>query len=277
MAGVRLPLESFPLQALVSEPVKPVLPCVVMSNAVHAYISQSDKGELVIGAGTDAVHVLQPARRPARHRAHARRDLRAVPDVLAACGCCATGAASSTSRPTARRSSARRRCRASTSIAAGAPAASRRRRAPAMSSPHTIAHGRAAPDQRAVHARALPHRRADRRGGRRRRGALRAPHAADPLSLLRRRAPEIEFRYGGEAHIARPADPADARRRGLGATTCIMRTNPQGPARRALAPRPRLPPLVQRRARHRQRPHPDAPTRMGEPRPTSTRASGARR
>ena len=54
LAGVRLPLESFPLQALVSEPVKPVIPCVVMSNSVHAYISQSDKGELVIGAGTDA-------------------------------------------------------------------------------------------------------------------------------------------------------------------------------------------------------------------------------
>jgi sarcosine oxidase subunit beta len=54
MAGVRMPLESFPLQALVSEPVKPVLPCVVMSNTVHAYISQSDKGEMVIGAGMDA-------------------------------------------------------------------------------------------------------------------------------------------------------------------------------------------------------------------------------
>ena len=53
MAGVRMPLESYPLQALVSEPVKPVVPCVVMSNTVHAYISQSDKGELVIGAGTD--------------------------------------------------------------------------------------------------------------------------------------------------------------------------------------------------------------------------------
>ncbi|HZP20626.1 MAG TPA: sarcosine oxidase subunit beta family protein [Bauldia sp.] len=54
MAGLRMPLESYPLQALVSEPVKPVFPCVVMSNTVHAYISQSDKGELVIGAGTDA-------------------------------------------------------------------------------------------------------------------------------------------------------------------------------------------------------------------------------
>jgi sarcosine oxidase subunit beta len=54
MAGVRMPLESYPLQALVSEPVKPAFPCVVMSNTIHAYISQSDKGELVIGAGTDA-------------------------------------------------------------------------------------------------------------------------------------------------------------------------------------------------------------------------------
>ncbi len=53
MAGVRMPIESNPLQALVSEPVKPVFPCVAMSNTVHAYISQSDKGELVIGAGTD--------------------------------------------------------------------------------------------------------------------------------------------------------------------------------------------------------------------------------
>jgi sarcosine oxidase subunit beta len=53
MAGLRLPIESFPLQALVSEPVKPCVNSVIMSNAVHGYISQSDKGELVIGAGTD--------------------------------------------------------------------------------------------------------------------------------------------------------------------------------------------------------------------------------
>ncbi len=52
-AGLSMPIESYPLQALVSEPVKPVLPCVVMSNTIHAYVSQSDKGELVIGAGTD--------------------------------------------------------------------------------------------------------------------------------------------------------------------------------------------------------------------------------
>ncbi len=53
-ADVHLPLESYPLQAMVSEPIKPIFPCVVMSNTIHAYISQSDKGELVIGAGTDA-------------------------------------------------------------------------------------------------------------------------------------------------------------------------------------------------------------------------------
>ncbi len=53
MAGIRLPVESRPLQALVSEPLKPCLDTVVMSNAVHGYISQSDKGDLVIGAGVD--------------------------------------------------------------------------------------------------------------------------------------------------------------------------------------------------------------------------------
>ncbi|MBP6717625.1 MAG: sarcosine oxidase subunit beta family protein [Rhodoferax sp.] len=53
MAGIRLPIESRPLQALVSEPLKPIFPNVVMSNAIHAYISQSDKGDLVIGAGVD--------------------------------------------------------------------------------------------------------------------------------------------------------------------------------------------------------------------------------
>ena len=53
MAGLRLPIESHPLQAMVSEPIKPVLDSVVMSNTVHVYVSQSDKGELVIGAGID--------------------------------------------------------------------------------------------------------------------------------------------------------------------------------------------------------------------------------
>jgi sarcosine oxidase subunit beta len=53
MAGFRLPIESVALQALVSEPVKPMIDCVVMANTVHGYLSQSDKGELVIGGGAD--------------------------------------------------------------------------------------------------------------------------------------------------------------------------------------------------------------------------------
>ena len=53
MAGLRLPIQSHPLQALVSALYQPVMNCVVMSNAVHVYVSQADKGELVMGAGMD--------------------------------------------------------------------------------------------------------------------------------------------------------------------------------------------------------------------------------
>jgi sarcosine oxidase subunit beta len=54
MVGLRLPIQSHPLQALVSELLEPIHPCVVMSNAVHVYVSQAHKGELVMGAGIDA-------------------------------------------------------------------------------------------------------------------------------------------------------------------------------------------------------------------------------
>jgi sarcosine oxidase subunit beta len=53
MAGFRLPIESVALQAMVSEPIKPAMNVVVMANTVHGYMSQSDKGEMVIGGGTD--------------------------------------------------------------------------------------------------------------------------------------------------------------------------------------------------------------------------------
>jgi sarcosine oxidase subunit beta len=54
MAGLRLPIQTHPLQALVSELYEQVLDTVVMSNAVHVYVSQAHKGELVMGAGIDA-------------------------------------------------------------------------------------------------------------------------------------------------------------------------------------------------------------------------------
>lgn len=53
MAGLRLPLESHVLQALVSEPVKPVLNVALVSGALHVYINQSDKGEIVMGGDID--------------------------------------------------------------------------------------------------------------------------------------------------------------------------------------------------------------------------------
>jgi sarcosine oxidase subunit beta len=54
LAGFELPIQSHPLQALVSEIYEQVLDTVVMSNAVHVYVSQAHKGELVMGAGVDA-------------------------------------------------------------------------------------------------------------------------------------------------------------------------------------------------------------------------------
>ena len=53
LAGFKLPVTSYALQAMVSEPVKPKLNTVVLSAAIGSYISQSDKGEMVIGGGLD--------------------------------------------------------------------------------------------------------------------------------------------------------------------------------------------------------------------------------
>ena len=53
LADLRLPIESHLLQAFVSEPVKPMLDTVVMSQSLHCYISQSDKGEIVLGGNPD--------------------------------------------------------------------------------------------------------------------------------------------------------------------------------------------------------------------------------
>jgi sarcosine oxidase, subunit beta len=54
MAGFRVPIQSHPLQALVSELHEMIHPTVVMSNHVHVYVSQAHKGELVMGAGVDS-------------------------------------------------------------------------------------------------------------------------------------------------------------------------------------------------------------------------------
>jgi sarcosine oxidase subunit beta len=53
LAGLRLPITTMALQAMVTEPIKPVLNVVINSATVHAYLSQSDRGEIVMGAGVD--------------------------------------------------------------------------------------------------------------------------------------------------------------------------------------------------------------------------------
>jgi sarcosine oxidase subunit beta len=53
MAGVPLPIVTHPLQACVTEPLKPFLDVVIVSATLHVYLSQTDKGELVIGAEID--------------------------------------------------------------------------------------------------------------------------------------------------------------------------------------------------------------------------------
>ncbi len=74
MAGLRLPIESHVLQAMVTEPVKPILDTVVTSGATHLYISQSDKGELVFGGDLDG------------YNSYAQRgNLPLIEDVVSGC------------------------------------------------------------------------------------------------------------------------------------------------------------------------------------------------
>jgi sarcosine oxidase, subunit beta len=56
MAGIEVPVQCYPLQALVSDIVEPILGCVIISGALHVYVSQAQKGELVMGASRDPYH-----------------------------------------------------------------------------------------------------------------------------------------------------------------------------------------------------------------------------
>ena len=95
-AGFRVPIQSHPLQALVSELHAPIHPTVVMSNHVHVYVSQAHKGELVLGAGIDSFtgygqrgsfHIIQDQMAaavelfPAFSRAHVLRTWGGIVDI----------------------------------------------------------------------------------------------------------------------------------------------------------------------------------------------------
>jgi sarcosine oxidase subunit beta len=53
MVGLQIPIETHPLQACVTEPLKPFLNSVIVSSTLHVYVSQTDRGELVLGAEVD--------------------------------------------------------------------------------------------------------------------------------------------------------------------------------------------------------------------------------
>jgi sarcosine oxidase subunit beta len=81
-AGFELPITSYGLQAFVTEPVKPVLDVVALSTATGAYLSQSDKGGLVIGGALD----LYPSYAQRGGFATARKVLGAVADQFPSFG-----------------------------------------------------------------------------------------------------------------------------------------------------------------------------------------------
>ena len=119
-------IQSHPLQALVSELLEPVHPTVVMSNAVHVYVSPGAQGRAGDGCRHRLLQRLRPARRVPRHRAADGRRARAVPDLRPGARAADLGRhrRHHPGRVADRRPHAR--SRTCTSTAAGAPAASRR-------------------------------------------------------------------------------------------------------------------------------------------------------
>ena len=179
------PLQSHPLQALVSELLEPVHPTVVMSNAVHVYVSQAHKGELVMGAGVDsyngygqrgAFHVIERQMAaavelfPVFARAHLLRSWAGIVDVCP------------DASPIVGRTPVRGpvpQLRLGHRRVQGDPG---HRRCLA----HTIAHDEPHPLRRAVQPRAVRHRRPRRRARRRRASPTdrTAPPGDDRMQLI---------------------------------------------------------------------------------------------
>ena len=255
MAGFELPLQSHPLQALVSELLEPVHPTVVMSNAVHVYVSQAHKGELVMGAGIDsynsygqrgAFHIIEQQMAaavelfPIFARAHVLRTWAGVVDV--------TPDAS----PIIRATPAWTGCMVELRVGYGRLQGHARHRLgvrrhdrPRASRTRWRNRSRSTASRavRSSTSTAPPRWRTETPG--RHRAADRVPAGAITWN-------EDEFHYGGAAGVAYPDSPADvAHDARLGAATCSSAPTP-GPdspgAGRASA---KLPPLVHHRAGHR--------------------------
>ena len=245
MVGLRLPIQSHPLQALVSELLEPVHPTVVMSNAVHVYVSQAHKGELVMGAGIDsyngygqrgAFHIIERQMAAALElfpifaRAHLLRSWGGIvdvtPDASPIVGLTPGRGPLPQLRLGHRRVQGHPRGRL-------VLRAHRRERQPA-------------PLQRPLHPGAVRLRRPRRRARRRRRGSLkpRSFHAAHPLPLLRAtRGGRVPLRRTGARRL--PDRHGGALRRRVGRLP-LLPGQPQGSLRRALVALDRLPQVVQR-------------------------------
>jgi heterotetrameric sarcosine oxidase beta subunit len=79
MAGLNLPIEAQTLQAFVTEPVKPMIDTVIMSQSLHCYISQSDKGGIVLGGDPDQFPSYAQRGLPARLEKAAAEAIALVP------------------------------------------------------------------------------------------------------------------------------------------------------------------------------------------------------
>ena len=79
LAGIKLPIEAQTLQAFVTEPVKPMIDTVIMSQSLHCYISQSDKGGIVLGGDPDQFPSYAQRGLPARIEKAAAEAIALVP------------------------------------------------------------------------------------------------------------------------------------------------------------------------------------------------------
>ena len=106
LAGVRLPITTHILQAFVTEPLKPFLDVIIVSSQMHVYVSQTDRGEFLIGAEIEPYTTYRGTGTFPFLEYSARHVARALPAARAGQGARASGRASATSRPTTARSSA---------------------------------------------------------------------------------------------------------------------------------------------------------------------------
>ena len=135
LAGVRLPITTHILQAFVTEPIKPFLDKIIVSAQMHVYVSQTDRGEFLIGAEIEPYTTysnkgtfpfLEYSRPP---------RARALPAARTRRRCCATGRGSATSRPDYSPIMGLTELEGFLVTAVGARTASRRRRSSAGRSP----------------------------------------------------------------------------------------------------------------------------------------------